>query len=56
MNKWKLTVVKDGLWLEIEEVLQGNLNDCIDSFICHYSSSLEENLTRDNVRVEPLED
>ena len=60
MQKWVLTVVvvKDGHTYEIEEVLEGDIDDCIDAFMYHHHEELEEKglLERDNVRAELLED
>ena len=60
MEKWTLTVEvrKEGHYYQIEEILEGELEDCLEAFLYHHHDELEEKglLDRDNIHVEPFED
>ena len=55
IQKWKLTLVKDGVSLGIEEILRGNLSECLITFCRYYNEEMRENgLRRDNIQVEQI--
>ena len=57
-QKWKLSTVENGNFIGPDEVLEGELEDCLDAFLYYHHDELEEKglLDRDNIHVEPFED
>ena len=59
MEKWILTVEvrKDGHSYDIEEVLEGELEDAIDCFMYHHHEDLQDaGIESEDIQVEPFQE